>query len=114
METKTLTQSSVRARVEADVAQRCAAAKILMSAGNYEGAREALGELWDGIGSRPRIEGFAPNEQAELLLRAGALSGWLGSSGQVPAAQGFAKDLISESIRTFELLGAQERVAEAQ
>jgi tetratricopeptide (TPR) repeat protein len=114
METKALTQSPVRARVDADVAQRCAAAKQLTSAGDYEGAREALGELWDGIGKRPWVEGLPANEQAELLLRAGALSGWLGSSAQVPAAQAFAKDLISESIRAFETLGDQEKIAEAQ
>ncbi len=114
METKTLTQSSLRVRVDADVAQRCAAAKKLTSAGDYEAAREALGELWSGIGNRPRIEGLPANEQAELLLRAGALSGWLGSSGQVPGAQGFAKDLISESIRHFEALGDREKIAEAQ
>jgi tetratricopeptide (TPR) repeat protein len=85
-----------------------------MSAGNYEAAREALGELWRGVGNRPEIEGLPPTEQAEVLLRAGALSGWLGSSSQAPGAQGFAKDLISESIRAFEALGDQEKIAEAQ
>lgn len=114
METKTLTQSPERVRAGGDVAQRCAAAKELASLGEYEAAREALGELWDGIGKRPRIEGLPPNEQAELLLRSGALSGWLGSSSQAPGAQGFAKDLISESIRAFETLGDQEKIAEAQ
>lgn len=114
METKTLTQSSERARVGGDVAQRCAAAKELASVGDYEAAREALGELWDGIGNRPKIEGLPANQQAELLLQAGALSGWLGSSGQVADAQGFAKDLISESIRQFEALGDVEKIGEAE
>jgi len=114
METKTLTQSPKPVRVDRDVAQRCAAAQELASVGDYEAAREALGELWDGIGERPKIEGLLANEQAELLLRAGALSGWLGSSGQVPGAQASAKDLISESIRAFEALGHQEKIAEAQ
>ena len=114
METKTLTKSPEPVRVDGNVAQRCAAAKELASVGDYEAAREALGELWDGLGNRPKIEGLPANEQAELLLRAGALSGWLGSSGQVPGAQGFAKDLISESIRAFESLGDQEKIAEAQ
>jgi tetratricopeptide (TPR) repeat protein len=96
------------------VAQRCQAAKELARAGNYDGAREALAGLWSRIGDRPKIEGLPPNEQAELLLRAGVLSGWLGSSSQVPGAQGFAKDLISESIRAFERLDDQEKTAEAQ
>ena len=114
METKTVTKPPEPVRVEVDVAQRCAAAKKLISLGNYEAAHEALGGLWNGIGKRPRIEGLPANEQAELLLRAGALSGWLGSSGQVPGAQAFAKDLISESIRAFEALDDMEKVAEAQ
>ena len=114
METKTLNKSPEQIPVDADVAQRCRVAKKLTSVGNYEGAREALGELWGGIGAHPKIEGLPLNEQAELLLRAGALSGWLGSSAQVSGAQGFAKDLISESIRAFEALDDQERIAEAQ
>jgi tetratricopeptide (TPR) repeat protein len=114
METNSLTTSARPIRVEGDVTQRCSIAKELASVGDYEAARETLRELWDGIGFRPKIEGLPPNQQAELLLRAGALSGWLGSSRQVPDAQGFAKDLISEGIRAFELLGDQEKVAEAQ
>jgi tetratricopeptide (TPR) repeat protein len=114
METKTLTQSLTPIRVDGDVTQRCAAARKLMSSGNYDGAREALGELWDGLGKRPRIEGLRPNEQAELLLRVGALAGWLGSSSQATGAQAFAKDLVSESIRAFETLGDLEKIAEAQ
>lgn len=112
METKILNKST-DLPVRADVAQRCAAARELTSIGDYEAAREALAGLWS-IGDRPKIEGLPANEQAELLLRAGALSGWLGSSSQIPGAQELAKDLISESIRAFETLGDQEKIAEAQ
>ncbi len=97
-----------------DPGAKCRAAKALASSGDYEAAREALGDLWGGIGQRPDIDGLPPRDQAEVLLRVGALSGWLGSSSQVPGAQGFAKDLISESIRAFEELGDLEKVAEAQ
>lgn len=114
METKTLTKTLEPVRVDGDAAQQCAAAKKLMSTGDYEAAREALGNSWAGIGHRPRIEGLAAPERAELLLRVGALSGWLGSSSQAPGAQGFAKDMISESVRAFEELGNQEKIAEAQ
>src|SRR5712691_4736976 len=108
-ESKTTTARGVQ-----DAGAKCRAAKALASAGDYEAAREALGDFWRGIGERPQIEGLSPNDQAEVLLRVGALSGWLGSSSQVPGAQGFAKDLISESVRLFEALGDQEKVAEAQ
>ncbi len=97
-----------------DAGAKCRAAKALASAGDYEAAREALGALWSGIGVRPDVESLSPKDQAEVLLRVGALSGWLGSSNQVPGAQGLAKDLISESIRAFEALGDQEKIAEAQ
>jgi tetratricopeptide (TPR) repeat protein len=109
MESKTTPARGVQ-----DVGAKCRAAKALASAGDYEAAREALGTLWGGIGVRPDVEDLAPRDQAEVLLRIGALSGWLGSSSQVPGAQGFAKDLISESIRAFEALDDREKVAEAQ
>jgi len=102
------------ARLIQDAGAKCRAAKALASAGDYEAAREALGTLWGGIGVRPQIEDLSDRDQAEVLLRVGALSGWLGSSSQIPGAQGFAKDLISESIRAFEELNDQEKIAEAQ
>src|SRR5258707_7473987 len=101
------------ARGMQDAGAKCRAAKALASAGDYEAAREALGGLWGGIGVRPQIEDLAEKDQAEVLLRAGALSGWLGSSSQVPGAQGFAKDLISDSIRVIEALDDQATDAAA-
>jgi len=53
-------------------------------------------------------------EQADVLGRVGALSGWLGSSGQVAGSQEFAKDLISESLRAFEGLDEPDKIAGAQ
>ena len=51
--------------------------------------------------------------QAEVLWRVGALSGWLGSANQIPGAQEFARDLLTESIRLFESLDQQDKRAEA-
>ena len=90
------------------------AAWELANIGEYEAARRSLGDFWSRIGERPRVDGLAPIDRAELLLRVGALSGWLGSSAQVEGSQQFAKDLISESIRAFEELGYKDKVAEAQ
>ena len=86
----------------------------LQNRGEYEAACEALGGFWLGIGKRPDVGNLSAAQQAEVLLRVGTLSGWLGSSGQIPGAQEFAKDLISESLRAFEALDDQEKVAEAQ
>ncbi|HLL72609.1 MAG TPA: hypothetical protein VK363_14290, partial [Pyrinomonadaceae bacterium] len=94
--------------------QRCELAKQLEILGNYEAAREAMGEFWRGIGERPVLDRLESSTAAEVLLRVGALTGWLGSSKQFEGAQEKAKNLIYESIRTFETLQDEEKVAEAQ
>ena len=92
---------------------RCQLAKELEDSGNYEAAREAMGELWQRVGERPRLDGLDQHTSAEVLLRAGALSGWIGSANQIDRAQEIAKDLISESATIFETLKETEKVAEA-
>jgi tetratricopeptide (TPR) repeat protein len=82
--------------------------------GQYEAARETLGELWPGVGQRPNVEDLGERAAAEGLLLAGALSGWLGASKHTPGAQAAAKDLISESISLFESLGETAQAAAAQ
>jgi tetratricopeptide (TPR) repeat protein len=100
--------SSGRAEVD------CARAKELEEAGKFEEAGLALGEFWPRIGERPKLEGLDGAIRAELLLRVGTLSGWIGSARQIPGAQETAKDLISESSALFEELGLTERVAETR
>ena len=92
----------------------CARAKELEEAGEFEDARGAISEFWQRIGDRPQVEGLDEIARAEVLLRAGALSGWIGSARQISGAQEIAKDLISESAGAFEKLGLVERVAEAR
>lgn len=101
-------------RSDAEARTKCRIARELGDLGEYEAAQEALVGLWNGIGRQPNIEGLPPADQAEVLLRVGALSGWLGSSGQLPGAQEFAKDLITKSIRAYQELGNRDSVAEAQ
>src|ERR1043165_3819294 len=93
---------------------RCEAAKQLEEAGNYEAARESMGELWPGVGHRPIVEGLDERTAAEVILRAGVLTGWIGSCKQIEGAQEEAKNLISESRTRFETLGETEKIAEAQ
>jgi tetratricopeptide (TPR) repeat protein len=92
----------------------CARAKELEDAGEFETAREVLGEFWERVGERPLVDGLSPIARADLILRAGALSGWIGSARQLTGAQEIAKDLISEAARIFEECGLRERVAEAR
>lgn len=93
---------------------RCQLAKELEDAGNYEAARSAMGELWQHVGNRPSLNGLISEVAAEVLLRTGTLSGWIGSANQIEGAQEIAKDLISESITKFEALQKVEKVAEAR
>jgi tetratricopeptide (TPR) repeat protein len=88
--------------------------KELEEAGKFEEARLALGDFWLRIGDRPKLVGLPKVLQADLLLRVGALTGFLGSARQIPGAQETAKDLISESSAIFENLGLTEKVAEAR
>jgi Tfp pilus assembly protein PilF len=92
---------------------RCQLAKELEEAGNYEAARGAMGDLWQRVGERPQLDGLDQHTAAEVLLRAGTLSGWIGSSKQIEGAQEFAKNLISESRTIFESLQETEKAAEA-
>ena len=92
----------------------CAGAKELEEAGKLEDARLLLSEFWQRIGDRPKTDGLDEPVKADLLLRVGALSGWLGSARQIPGAQETAKDLISESSAIFENLGLTEKIAEAR
>lgn len=58
----------------------CAKASELTYAGQYEQAKEALGEMWQGVGERPAVGEYAPEVMAELLLQCGTLSGFLGDA----------------------------------
>lgn len=92
----------------------CELAKALEEAGEFESAVDTLRSFWSGPASRPEIRGLSDAAAAELLLRTGTLTGWMGSAKQISRAQEAAKDLISESVRIFERLGIAEKAAEAQ
>jgi CheY-like chemotaxis protein/tetratricopeptide (TPR) repeat protein len=93
---------------------RCQLAKELENAGNYEAAREVMGDLWSRVGEYPALDELDKATAADVLLCAGVLTGWLGSVKQIEGAQETAKNLLSESQSRFEALGATEKAAEAQ
>ena len=92
----------------------CGLAKQLEKAGDYEGACEALSEFWTEHQGAPRVEGLDQARKGEMLLRIGALSGWLSSARQASGGQETAKNLLTQSIEIFEVLGESARVAEAR
>jgi tetratricopeptide (TPR) repeat protein len=97
-----------------EVSEACLQAKNLEDSGEYEEAAKTLGDLWIGNGERPVLEDLSEEIKAEVLVRIGALTGWLGSSRQIEGFQEKAKDLIGEGVRIFENLGKWEKSTEAQ
>ena len=91
----------------------CQLAKEFENKGEYEEAREMLSGLWPRVDQRPRVKGLEPNIAAEVLLRAGVLTGWIGSE-RIRDAQEQAKDFLSESLTIFESRKYKKKIAEAQ
>jgi CheY-like chemotaxis protein len=91
----------------------CRLAKKLEKIGEYEAACEALYEFWPEREGSPKLDGLDEATQAEVLLRLGALAGWLGSTEQTTGSQETAKDLLTQCSVVFEQLGHSERLAEA-
>jgi len=107
-------KNAISTALEGLVLEACERAKALEEAGEYEAAREALASYWQRIGEPPKLDGLSDLEGAHVLLRAGTLSGWIGSARLIPGAQEIAKDLISQATRIFERLGLPEQSAEAR
>uniref|UniRef100_UPI0025A24EC0 hypothetical protein n=1 Tax=Klebsiella pneumoniae TaxID=573 RepID=UPI0025A24EC0 len=62
--------------------------KKFEDAGDFDAAREALADLWEGVGVRPQLNELKDERViGEVLLRVGALTGWIGSAQQVEEAQ---------------------------
>jgi tetratricopeptide (TPR) repeat protein len=101
---------SVDSRVEAC----CDLARDFEDQGEYEEARKALGDYWRRIGEQPKLGGLELSTAAELLLRAGVLTGYVGSKNQIPDAQESAKDLITQSHTIYEARQNRKKIAEAQ
>ena len=93
---------------------RCNVARRFEGAGEYEVARALLSPFWPRADQRPQVEGLETQAAAELLLRAGVLTGWMSGDQWGGRPQETAKDLIMESLLLFEQLRLPERGAEAR
>jgi len=92
----------------------CSLAKQFEKTGEYEGARNALSEFWPEGAKEPNLNELDEPTKAELLLRTGALAGWLGSTKQTESGQENAKDFITRGVEIFESLGKSEKAAEGR
>src|SRR5215211_7846515 len=93
---------------------RCRVAADLIHKGQYEAAREALGELWLGVGQRPPVSNLPPAVDAEVMLRCGTLTRLLGTARNIAGAQEQAKDMLSEAARKFRAQRMPAKVSETQ
>src|SRR5256886_3580325 len=111
----TALREETRGLTPVERARRCSdLAMQLEKAGEYEAACEALSEFWPERDGAPNLNDLNEATRAEVLLRVGALAGWLGSTDQTEGSQETAKNLITQSIDLFYRLGLAERVAEAR
>lgn len=92
----------------------CEIAREFENKGEYEDARKTLRGYWLHIGEHPEVAELEVRVAGEILLRAGVLTGIIGSKNQLTDAQEKAKDLIFESLSIFQSLNRQEKIAETQ
>jgi CheY-like chemotaxis protein/tetratricopeptide (TPR) repeat protein len=92
----------------------CRLAKQLEKIGEYEAGYEALAEFWPDRNGSPKLDDLDESTKAEILLRAGALAGWLGGADQTTGSQETAKSLITKSMEIFEGLGQSEEAVDAR
>jgi len=113
---KTIPELAAEGSLSADerVLLRCGLSRRSEGEGDFEEARELLSPFWPRSEQRPRVEGLKDQAAAELLLRAGVLTGWTGGEQWGGRPQEAAKDLITESLLLFERLRLPERAAEAR
>src|SRR5688572_19239986 len=92
---------------------RCSKAKELEDMGDYEAACGAMGPLWTRVGHPPALNNLSKRAKAEVLLRAGTLTGRLGRAQQLAGAQKMARDLLNQSISLFKSLNEKSKAHEA-
>lgn len=93
---------------------RCQKALELKDRGEYDAAHDVMRPLWKRVGERPNTTGLEPLVIAEVLFCVGVLTGWIGSRNEINEADGWAKDLLTESITAYESLGDLRKVAEVR
>jgi tetratricopeptide (TPR) repeat protein len=93
---------------------RCRRALELKDKDDYQGIREVMRPVWGCVGDRPEIGGLHVLVSAEVLLCVGILTGWLGNKEGIGQAQEVAKNLITESITSYQAAGDKKQVAAAR
>ena len=82
--------------------------------GRYSQALNDYVELVDGKARVPISDDASNEEKAELMLRYGALIGFLGHMSQIASSQEQSKDLLTQALGEYIGLGIEEKVAECE
>ena len=70
---------------------RCQLARQFERTGNYTAACRAMDDMWPGVGKRPNLDALDTHTSAEVLLRIGVLTGWVGDIKLIKGSQEIAK-----------------------
>ena len=82
--------------------------------GKYDEALVQLRDIWEDTTTFPKVEEFEPRTQAEIILRCGALIGFLGHIRQVRNGQEKSKNLLTEARSRFLDIYDVEKIAECE
>ena len=82
--------------------------------GKYEEAFAELRHIWEDTNGLPSIEEFTPRVAAEIVLRCGAIIGFLGHNRQLPDSQEKSKNLLTEARNRFLQIYDAEKIAECE
>lgn len=82
--------------------------------GRYEEALAELRHIWEDTNAFPDVEDYAPRPAAEIILRCGALIGFIGHNKQIPDSQEKSKNLLTEARNRFLNIYDVEKIAECE
>jgi tetratricopeptide (TPR) repeat protein len=82
--------------------------------GRYEEALAELRHIWEDTTAFPDVDEFAPRMAAEVILRCGAIIGFLGHNKQIPNSQEKSKNLLTEARNRFLDIYDIEKIVECE
>ena len=82
--------------------------------GRYEEALAELRHIWEDTNTFPDVDDLAPRAAAEIMLRCGAIIGFLGHTKQIPDSQEKSKNLLTEARRRYLDIYDVEKIAECE
>lgn len=99
---------------EEQALEACEKSRTFEDIGQYEAAGECLDFWWPRVGEMPAVADLQPATAAEVTLRVGTLTGWLGGAHQIGGAQETAKNILTEALIAWGNLGNLLKVAETE